>query len=118
MSMTPALRWPARDGGLRNGQAYYPNDNYRQIIQKILSGTDPLPSLAGKTISGGRLDLAKALGVVSSGLPVITLTATQPDAYESDHSGASLTSIATEAVTPQVARSVRDISGTTPLNGA
>jgi PKD repeat protein len=46
-------------------RAYYPNENYRRIIQRILSNTDPLPSLAGKTITGGRLNLAKALGVAS-----------------------------------------------------
>jgi PKD repeat protein/subtilisin family serine protease len=64
-------------------RAYYPGENHKQIIQRILSGTDPLPSLIGKTITGGRLDLAKALGSGSSQPPVITLTATQPDAYES-----------------------------------
>jgi PKD repeat protein len=53
-------------------RAYFPSDNHRQIIQRMLSNTDPLPSLARKTISGGRLNLARALGVAP---PPPTLTA-------------------------------------------
>jgi len=44
-------------------RAYYPGENYKQIIQRILGGTDKLPNLAGKTVTGGRLNLARALGV-------------------------------------------------------
>ena len=43
-------------------RGYFPDEGYRQIIQRILNGADPLPSLAGKTITGGRLDIANALG--------------------------------------------------------
>ena len=39
----------------------YPNENYQQIIARILKGTDPLPALAGKCVTGGRLNLFKAL---------------------------------------------------------
>jgi len=53
-------------------RAYYPNDTHRQIIQRMLNGVDPLPSLAGKTITGGRLNLAKALNATP---PPPTLTA-------------------------------------------
>jgi subtilisin family serine protease len=41
--------------------AKYPAENYRQIIARILKATDPLPSLAGKCVTGGRLNLWKAL---------------------------------------------------------
>ncbi len=41
--------------------AKYPADNYRQIIARILKGTDPVPALAGKCVTGGRLNLFKAL---------------------------------------------------------
>ncbi|HEV2436619.1 MAG TPA: S8 family peptidase [Verrucomicrobiae bacterium] len=54
-------------------RAYYPNENHRQIIQQLLNGTDPLPTLLGKCKSGGRLDLFKALEtapVSSSPLPL------------------------------------------------
>jgi hypothetical protein len=39
----------------------YPTENYQQIIARILKATDPLPSLAGKCVTGGRLNLYKAL---------------------------------------------------------
>ena len=41
--------------------AEYPTENHRQIINRVLSATDPLPSLAGKCVTGGRLNLRKAL---------------------------------------------------------
>jgi subtilisin family serine protease len=40
----------------------FPTWTHQQIISRLLSTTDPLPSLAGKCISGGRLNLARALG--------------------------------------------------------
>src|SRR6266568_4455299 len=42
--------------------AHFPTDNYHQVVNRILSGVDPLPSLAGKCVTGGRLNLFKALG--------------------------------------------------------
>jgi subtilisin family serine protease len=39
----------------------YPSDSYQQIIIRLLSTTDPLPTLAGKCASGGRLNLRAAL---------------------------------------------------------
>src|SRR6266404_5303359 len=47
--------------------AHYPNENYRQIINRVLSGVDPLPALAGKCVTGGRLNLFKALSGVAPG---------------------------------------------------
>lgn len=41
--------------------AKYPDENYQQIIARILKGTDPIPALAGKCVTGGRLNLYKAL---------------------------------------------------------
>lgn len=49
--------------------AKYPSENYQQIIARILKATDPLPALAGKCVTGGRLNLYKALS------PPINLTA-------------------------------------------
>jgi PKD repeat protein len=40
----------------------YPTESYSQIRTRILAATDPLPSLTGKCTSGGRLNLATALG--------------------------------------------------------
>jgi subtilisin family serine protease len=39
----------------------FPSDTYGQTIQRLLSTTDPLPNLAGKCVSGGRLNLQSAL---------------------------------------------------------
>jgi subtilisin family serine protease len=41
--------------------AKYPAENYQQIIARILNATDPVPGLAGKCVTGGRLNLWKAL---------------------------------------------------------
>jgi subtilisin family serine protease len=44
--------------------AQYPADSYREIIARLLGSTDPLPSLAGKCRTGGRLNLNKALRTI------------------------------------------------------
>jgi subtilisin family serine protease len=44
--------------------AQYPADNYSQTISRLLSSTDPLPALAGKCRTGGRLNLARALRTI------------------------------------------------------
>ncbi|HMJ66663.1 MAG TPA: S8 family peptidase, partial [Candidatus Binatia bacterium] len=41
--------------------ARFPSLTYREVIQRVLGSVDPLPSLAGKTVTGGRLNLYKAL---------------------------------------------------------
>jgi len=41
--------------------AQYPNDPYWRIINRVLNTVDPLPALAGKCVTGGRLNLARAL---------------------------------------------------------
>jgi subtilisin family serine protease len=43
--------------------AHNPGATYLQVRNSILSSTDPLPTLAGHTVTGGRLDLYKALMV-------------------------------------------------------
>jgi subtilisin family serine protease len=39
----------------------YPEATYQQIIARVLAGTDPIPALAGKCRTGGRLNLHKVL---------------------------------------------------------
>lgn len=46
----------------------FPSENYRQLIDRLLDATDPIPALTGKCVTGGRLNLRKALS------PPITLT--------------------------------------------
>jgi PKD repeat protein len=66
-------------------EAQFAQESYRQIKQRMLSSVDAEPTLQGKCVSGGRLNLYQAL--VGSGppptLPFITLQATEPDAYAS-----------------------------------
>jgi subtilisin family serine protease len=51
----------------------FPNESYQQIIQRVLNGTDPIPDLANKCRTGGRLNLRKVLTVSpSAGRPVLT----------------------------------------------
>jgi len=51
----------------------YPAETHQQIIARILNATDPLPALAGKCVTGGRLNLRKALS------PPIQLTSLSTD---------------------------------------
>jgi len=39
----------------------FPNENYLQIKGRVLGGVDRIPALAGKCLTGGRLNLRKAL---------------------------------------------------------
>ncbi len=41
--------------------AQYPGEPHQQTISRVLSATDPLPALAGKGATGGRLNVRKAL---------------------------------------------------------
>jgi subtilisin family serine protease len=47
--------------------AYHPTMSAAQLKSTILATVDPLPALAGKTITGGRLNIAKALQSVYQG---------------------------------------------------
>jgi subtilisin family serine protease len=47
--------------------ARFPNENYQQIIQRVLAGVDVVPALVGKCRTGGRLNLEKIL----SGVPQV-----------------------------------------------
>ncbi|PYJ01081.1 MAG: hypothetical protein DME25_18975, partial [Verrucomicrobia bacterium] len=53
---------PCVAGAVALLRARFPTFDHRQIIARLLATTDPLPSLAGRCLTGGRLNLAKALG--------------------------------------------------------
>jgi len=40
----------------------FPSSSYHDIVNRLLATVDPLPGLAGRCITGGRLNLGKALG--------------------------------------------------------
>jgi subtilisin family serine protease len=52
---------PYVSGALALVLARFPSEPYQLAIRRVLDGTDPLPSLAGKCVTGGRLNLRKAL---------------------------------------------------------
>jgi len=52
---------------------YQPDAAYQEIRDAILLGTDPVPSLAGKTVTGGRLNAKNALDLTEAGLPNVLL---------------------------------------------
>ncbi|PYI81124.1 MAG: hypothetical protein DME26_20325, partial [Verrucomicrobia bacterium] len=54
--------------------AHFPNENYKQIINRVLAGAEPLPSLAGKCVSGGRLNLQRALTIPPATAPAVIPT--------------------------------------------
>jgi len=60
---------PYVSGALALLLSKFPAEPYPQIIARLLNATDPLPALAGKCVTGGRLNLHNALS------PPIRLTA-------------------------------------------
>jgi subtilisin family serine protease len=53
---------PCVAGAVALMRARFPSSTSQQIIARLLGTVDPLPSLAGRCITGGRLNLARALG--------------------------------------------------------
>jgi len=47
-------------------KAHFPSDSYRQLINRVLSSVDRLPTLSGQVQTGGRLDMAAALATTSN----------------------------------------------------
>src|SRR5262249_33826264 len=54
---------PHVTGALALVWAKNPGWPYQQVIDQVLKTADKLPSMAGKTVTGGRLNVAGALGV-------------------------------------------------------
>jgi subtilisin family serine protease len=75
--------------------AQYPSDTPQQIISRLLSSTDPLPSLAGKCRTGGRLNLRKALRTIL----VATIPATNSGPFQLRVSGGLNRTCSVEAST-------------------
>lgn len=53
---------PCVAGAVALMRARFPSSTAQQIIARLLGTVDPLPSLAGRCTTGGRLNLARALG--------------------------------------------------------
>ena len=57
---------PAVSGIVALLRAQYPQDDYRQIINRLLRGVTPAPAFAGKAQTGGRANLAGAFAANDS----------------------------------------------------
>jgi len=66
-----SLSAPLVAGACALAWARFPGDSYLQIKNRILTGVDQLPSLAGKCVTGGRLNLAKVLASTEPSLPIL-----------------------------------------------
>jgi subtilisin family serine protease len=75
--------------------AQYPADSYQQTITRLLTSTDPLPSLAGKCRTGGRLNLRRALRTIL----VTTIPTTNSGAFKLRVSGGLNRTCVVEATT-------------------
>ena len=61
--------------------AEYPGESYGDIIHRIMWNVTPLPALAGKCVSGGRLNLQAAMQASApTPPPTVTVTASSPTA--------------------------------------
>jgi hypothetical protein len=51
-----------------------PTFTYQQVKDQILASVDPIPALAGKTVTGGRLNAYRSLTMPPTGFPVASCT--------------------------------------------
>ena len=65
-----SMATPHVAGALAMVAAQFPAESYSSLVNRLLSGTDKISSLTGKTKSGGRMNLAKALLASTPPTPV------------------------------------------------
>ena len=65
-----SMATPHVSGVLALLAAQYPADSYTSLIARLYAGTEKIPSLAGKTKTGGRLNLYKAITGAAPTTPV------------------------------------------------
>src|SRR6266542_6148365 len=58
-----SMATPCVAGAVALLRARFPSFDHRQLIARLLATTDLLPSLVGRCVTGGRLNLSKALGL-------------------------------------------------------
>jgi subtilisin family serine protease len=90
-----SMATPHVSGAVAFAARNFPNDTVQQRIQRILANVTPVPALAGKVATGGRLNLARIVDSDDNGLPdwwelqyFSQLTGTDPNA-DPDGDGAS-----------------------------
>jgi subtilisin family serine protease len=90
-----SMATPHVSGAVAFAAMNFPSESVQQRIQRVLAGATPVPALAGMTVTGGRLDLARIVDSDGNGLPdwweleyFGVLTGTDPNA-DPDGDGAS-----------------------------
>ena len=90
-----SMATPHVSGAVAFAALNFPTDSVPQRIQRVLNNVTKVPGLAGKTVTGGRLNLARLVDTDTNGLPdwwglqyFGHLTGTDPNA-DPDHDGAS-----------------------------
>ena len=80
-----SMATPHVSGAVAFAAMNFPTESVAQRVQRILANATPVPALAGKTITGGRLNLARLVDSDNNGLPdwwelqyFGTLTGTDP----------------------------------------
>jgi subtilisin family serine protease len=70
---------PQVAGAVALVRAYYPQETYRQVLERIVKGVDVVPALAGRVKAAGRLNLHRALKPVSAQNPTPVRLMMVPD---------------------------------------
>jgi subtilisin family serine protease len=64
-----SMATPHVSGAVAFAAMNFPSESVSQRIQRILANATPVPALAGKTVTGGRLNLARIVDSDNNGLP-------------------------------------------------
>ena len=64
-----SMATPHVSGAVAFAAMNFPTESVAQRIQRILASATPVPALAGKTVTGGRLHLARIVDSDNTGLP-------------------------------------------------
>jgi subtilisin family serine protease len=72
-----SMATPFVSGAVALLAAKYPSDTVWTRIRRVLSTVDPLPSLSGKTLTGGRLNAYAALAASPTLMPLVVNASTQ-----------------------------------------
>jgi outer membrane protein assembly factor BamB len=64
-----SMATPFVTGAVALLRTQYPSDTYRETINRVMNGADAVPTLAGKSLVGGRLNLFNALATAPNTPP-------------------------------------------------
>ena len=69
-----SMATPHVTGAVAMVRGLHPDWSYRQVIDKVLGTADPIGALSGRTLTGGRLDLGRAVTGETTGARVASAT--------------------------------------------